>query len=61
MLVLNRKPGQRIVMPSLELALSVISVEGNRVRLGVTAPKRVAVHRQEAVGRLCKSSHGGKS
>jgi carbon storage regulator len=52
MLVLSRKPGERIVMPSLELALTVVSVEGNRVRLGFAAPKKLAVHRKEAASHI---------
>jgi carbon storage regulator len=58
MLVLSRKPGERIVMPSLELALTVISVEGNRVRLGIVAPKKIAVHREEIAPSNRKSSPG---
>jgi carbon storage regulator len=52
MLVLSRKRGERIVMPSLDLALTVVSVEGNRVRLGIAAPKKVAVHRKEPASQI---------
>ena len=58
MLVLSRKCGERVVMPSLELALTVVSVEGNRVRLGIAAPKKIAVHRKEIAQPKSKSSSG---
>jgi len=58
MLVLSRKSGERIVMPSLELALTVISVEGNRVRLGIVAPKKIVVNREEIAQPKSKSSPG---
>jgi carbon storage regulator len=58
MLVLSRKRGERIVMPSLELALTVVSVEGNRVRLGIAAPKKTVIHREEIAKRKSKWSAG---
>jgi carbon storage regulator CsrA len=42
----------------LELALTVISVEGNRVRLGIVAPKKIAVHREEIAQLKSKSPPG---
>jgi carbon storage regulator len=47
MLVLSRKVGERIVVPEYELAISVVAVEGNRVRLGISAPAEIAVYREE--------------
>lgn len=47
MLVLSRKPGERIVMPHCGLVVTVVSVQGNRVRLGISAPADVAVYREE--------------
>ena len=38
MLVLSRKLGEQIVMPTLDLAVTVVAIEGNRVRLGISAP-----------------------
>jgi carbon storage regulator len=52
MLVLSRKLGEEIVVPALQLRLTVLAVEGNTVRLGVTAPAEVAVHRQEVWDRI---------
>lgn len=47
MLVLTRKRDERIVLPELGIVIQVLEIYGNRVRLGVTAPPEVAVHRQE--------------
>ena len=58
MLVLSRKPGERIVVPHLELAVTVLAVEGKTVRLGIAAPEDVAVHREEVWQQLCEETHG---
>jgi carbon storage regulator len=52
MLVLSRKLGEAIVVPALDLRLTVLSIDGKTVRLGVTAPAEVAVHRQEVWDRI---------
>jgi carbon storage regulator len=47
MLVLSRKRGEKIVVPQCQLSVTVIRVHGNHVRLGISAPPEVAVHREE--------------
>lgn len=47
MLVLTRKAGEEVVLPSLGVKVSVVGIEDSRVRLGVTAPDHVAVLRGE--------------
>jgi carbon storage regulator len=47
MLVLSRKPGERILLPSCEVVLTVLEVQGRRVRLGISAPAGVDVYREE--------------
>jgi carbon storage regulator len=46
MLVLTRKPTERIVIGDC-ITVEVLEVRGNKVRLGVTAPKSLPVHRLE--------------
>lgn len=46
MLVLTRKKNESIVIGN-NITLTVIGIQGNRVRLGIVAPKEVPVHRQE--------------
>ena len=61
MLVLSRKVGEKIVIPDLDIEISVVSINGSRVRLGISAPQEISVRRQEvAVHAACESSgdHG---
>jgi carbon storage regulator len=52
MLVLSRKPGERILVPYCELAVTVLAIEGNTVRLGISAPEDINVYREEVWQRL---------
>ncbi|HVS37022.1 MAG TPA: response regulator [Gemmataceae bacterium] len=47
MLVLSRRPGQRILFPHLNIAVQVLPGRGSVVRLGIEAPPHVAVLREE--------------
>lgn len=46
MLVLARKVGQQIVIGE-EIEITVLEVRGEQVRLGINAPRSIAVHRKE--------------
>jgi carbon storage regulator len=46
MLILSRKIGQRIVIAG-DIEITVVDVRGEQVRIGITAPRSVAVHRKE--------------
>jgi carbon storage regulator len=50
MLVLTRRSGEEIVL-SGGIRINVVAVQGNRVRLGVTAPPEVSVNRREVAQR----------
>ena len=47
MLVLSRKLGERILIPQFELTFSMVAIDGNTVKLGITAPSNVGVYREE--------------
>lgn len=47
MLVLSRKKDERIEFPSLDISIVVVEIRGDKVRLGVEAPREVPVHRGE--------------
>lgn len=46
MLILTRKPGETLVLGD-DITVTVLSVKGNQVRIGVNAPKDVHVNREE--------------
>ncbi len=46
MLVLSRKPGESIVVGG-EITVTILEVRGDIVRVGIDAPRSVAVHRKE--------------
>ena len=50
MLVLSRKPGERIVIDG-GIVVTVVKVDRNQVRLGFEAPPQVAIRREELVNR----------
>ncbi|HMP01347.1 MAG TPA: carbon storage regulator [Gemmatales bacterium] len=51
MLVLSRRPKEKIVFPTLGVSLTVVDVKGNTVRLGIDAPGEVPVLRDELLPR----------
>lgn len=51
MLVLTRKPGQSIIIGD-GIEVQVLSVAGEKVRLGISAPKDVSIYRDEVYERL---------
>jgi carbon storage regulator len=50
MLVVTRKPGEKIVIGD-EVTLTVVAIQGGRITLGIDAPKRVHVVRGELLDR----------
>lgn len=47
-MVLSRKPGETIVIGTQgEIQVMIVSVKGDRVRIGIDAPSNVPVHRAE--------------
>ena len=46
MLVLSRRPEQSLVLGD-EITITVLGIDGDRVRLGIDAPRRITVLRQE--------------
>ena len=51
MLILTRRPGETLII-SDNIRVTVLDVSGNQVRLGVTAPREVPVHREEVAERI---------
>jgi len=51
MLILTRRVGETVMIGN-EVTVTVLGVKGNQVRIGVNAPKDVAVHREEIYDRI---------
>ena len=53
MLILTRRVGETLMIGD-EVSVTVLGVKGNQVRIGVNAPREVAVHREEIYARIKK-------
>ena len=51
MLILTRRVGESLMIGD-DVTITVLGVKGNQVRIGVDAPKEVAVHREEILDRI---------
>lgn len=56
MLILTRKVGETLMVGD-EVTVTVLGAKGNQVRLGITAPQDVAVHREEIYHRIQKQKN----
>jgi carbon storage regulator len=57
MLILTRRVGESVVIGE-EVTVTVLGVKGNQVRIGINAPKNVAVHREEIFERIKAEQNG---
>jgi len=53
MLILTRRVSETLTIGN-EITVTVLSVQGNQVRIGINAPKSVAVHREEVAERIAR-------
>ncbi len=60
MLVLSRKKNESIVIND-DITIVVVEIRGDKVRLGVEAPKEVPVHRNEVYEAIRRSQQSGDS
>ena len=58
MLILTRRAGETVMIGN-DVTITVLGVKGNQVRIGINAPKDVAVHREEIFERIQNEQAGG--
>jgi carbon storage regulator len=57
MLVLSRKVNETIIIND-NIVITVVDIRGDKVRLGIEAPKEVPVHRQEVYDAIKRAAEG---
>jgi carbon storage regulator len=60
MLILTRRLGETVVVGN-DVSVTIIGVRGHQIRLGISAPKNVAVHRKETYERIRRGQHPARS
>jgi carbon storage regulator len=60
MLILTRRVGEAVMIGD-EITITIFGVKGNQVRVGINAPKSVAVHREEIYERIRREQQGESS
>ncbi|HSW32345.1 MAG TPA: carbon storage regulator CsrA [Steroidobacteraceae bacterium] len=58
MLILTRRVGETVMIGD-DVTVTVLGVKGNQVRVGVNAPRDVAVHREEIFERIKREEQDG--
>lgn len=59
MLILTRRVGESLIIGD-NVTITVLGVKGNQVRIGINAPKDVAVHREEILRRMAREQGGSE-
>ena len=58
MLILTRRIGETLIVGN-DVTVTILAVKGNQVRIGINAPKNVAVHREEIYERIKQERQSG--
>jgi carbon storage regulator len=60
MLILTRRVGETLMIGD-NVTVTVLGVKGNQVRIGINAPKELAVHREEIYQRIKREQADGSA
>lgn len=60
MLILTRKTGQSIVIAD-DIVVTIVEASGDQVRLGVDAPRHIAVHREEVYTQITRENEAARA
>ena len=56
MLILSRKPDESIVINE-DIVITVLACDGDKVKIGISAPKEVSIYRQELWQAMLEQEH----
>lgn len=56
MLILTRRIGESLLIGD-DISITILNVRGNQIKIGVNAPKNVAVHREEVYQRIKRNDN----
>ena len=57
MLILTRRVGETVMIGN-DVTVTILGVKGNQVRVGINAPKTIAVHREDIYERIKREQEG---
>ena len=60
MLVLSRYEGEKIIIGD-DIVIQIVSIQGDKVRIGIDAPKNISVHRLEVYDRVKREGWYGRN
>jgi carbon storage regulator len=56
MLILTRRVGETVIVGN-DVTVTIVGVKGNQIRIGISAPKNVSIHREEIYQRIRREQH----